>query len=48
MTLQRPAPATGRHVVIAPDKFKGSLTARQAARAMSLGVKRADPTLTTV
>jgi glycerate kinase len=48
MTLQRTAPATGRHVVIAPDKFKGSLTARQAARAMSLGVKRADPTLTTV
>jgi glycerate 2-kinase len=48
MALQRPAPATGRHVVIAPDKFKGSLTARQAARAMSLGVKRADPTLTTV
>jgi glycerate kinase len=28
---------TGRHVVIAPDKFKGSLTARQAATAMTLG-----------
>lgn len=40
--------APGRHVVIAPDKFKGSLTAREAARAMSVGVKRADPTLTTV
>jgi glycerate kinase len=38
----------GGHIVIAPDKFKGSLTAGQAARAMSLGVKRADPTLTTV
>jgi glycerate kinase len=35
-------------VVIAPDKFKGSLTAGQAARAMSLGVKRADPALRTV
>ena len=39
---------TGRRVVIAPDKFKGSLTAGQAARAMALGVKRADPELTTV
>jgi glycerate kinase len=54
MTLQRSAGAarhrrpTDRHVVIAPDKFKGSLTARQAAQAMSLGVKRADPTLHTV
>ncbi|MGH3638425.1 MAG: glycerate kinase, partial [Mycobacterium sp.] len=54
MTLQRSASAgrhrhpTDRHVVIAPDKFKGSLTARQAAQAMSLGVKRADPTLHTV
>jgi glycerate kinase len=38
----------GRHVVLAPDKFKGSLTARQAAQAMALGVKRADPTLRTV
>ena len=54
MTLQRTAGVgrhrgpTGRHVVIAPDKFKGSLTARQAAAAMSLGVKRADPALRTV
>jgi glycerate kinase len=54
MTLQRTAGAgrhrgpRGRHVVIAPDKFKGSLTAQQAATAMSLGVKRADPTLRTV
>src|SRR6202048_1292424 len=39
---------TARRVVIAPDKFKGSLTAGQAARAMALGVKRADPELTTV
>jgi glycerate kinase len=38
---------TGR-VVIAPDKFKGSLTAGQAARAMALGVKRANPDLVTV
>src|ERR1700760_1680222 len=36
------------HVVIAPDKFKGSLTAAEAAEAMSAGLKRADPTLTTV
>jgi glycerate kinase len=38
----------GGHVVIAPDKFKGSLTARQAAEAMSVGVRRADPRLRTV
>jgi glycerate kinase len=38
----------GGHVVIAPDKFKGSLTAAQAAEAMSVGLKRGDPTLTTV
>ena len=48
MTLESTAAETGRHVVLAPDKFKGSLTAAQAARAMSLGVKRADPTLTSV
>jgi glycerate kinase len=36
------------HIVIAPDKFKGSLTARQAAQAMSRGVNRAHPTLATV
>ena len=54
MTLQRSAGTgwhhglAGRHVVIAPDKFKGSLTARQAATAMALGVKRADPALRTV
>lgn len=54
MTLQHTAGAgrhrglSARHVVIAPDKFKGSLTARQAAAAMSLGVKRADPGLRTV
>jgi glycerate 2-kinase len=38
----------GGHVVIAPDKFKGSLTAAEAADAISMGLKRADPTLTTV
>ncbi|HXO50321.1 MAG TPA: glycerate kinase, partial [Mycobacterium sp.] len=38
----------GGHVVIAPDKFKGSLTAAQAAQAISVGLKRGDPTLTTV
>ena len=38
----------GGHVVIAPDKFKGSLTAAQAAQAMSVGLKRGDPALTAV
>jgi glycerate 2-kinase len=37
----------GGHIVLAPDKFKGSLTAQQAARAMAQGVWRADPRLTT-
>src|ERR1700737_4258265 len=36
------------HLVIAPDKFKGSLTAREAAQAMAQGVNRAHPALTTV
>lgn len=38
----------GGHVVLAPDKFKGSLTAQQAARAMAQGVWRADPRVTTI
>jgi glycerate kinase len=38
----------GGHVVIAPDKFKGSLTAAEAAHAISLGLERGDPTLTAV
>jgi glycerate kinase len=38
----------GGHVVIAPDKFKGSLTAAEAAHAISVGLNRGDPTLTTV
>lgn len=44
-TPGRPAPSSGRHVVLAPDKFKGSLTADEAARAMARGVRRADPDL---
>ncbi|MEE6178914.1 glycerate kinase [Mycobacterium sp. 050134] len=32
------------HIVLAPDKFKGSLTAQQAVSAMAQGVRRADPT----
>jgi glycerate kinase len=36
------------NIVLAPDKFKGSLTAEQAARAMAQGVSRADAALTTV
>lgn len=35
-------------VVLAPDKFKGSLTAHDAAQAMSVGIRRGDPTLTPV
>jgi glycerate 2-kinase len=34
-----------RNIVLAPDKFKGSLTAEQAARAMAQGVGRADPAM---
>jgi glycerate 2-kinase len=33
------------NIVLAPDKFKGSLTAEQAAQAMAHGVSRADPML---
>jgi glycerate 2-kinase len=36
------------NIVLAPDKFKGSLTAQQAAQAMARGVRRADPALTSV
>lgn len=36
------------HIVLAPDKFKGSLRAQEAARAMAQGVWRADPSATTV
>jgi glycerate 2-kinase len=46
--LQMDGGSMAGHVVIAPDKFKGSLTAAQAAQAMSVGLKRGDPTLTTV
>jgi glycerate kinase len=36
------------NIVLAPDKFKGSLTAEQAGRAMAHGVSRADSTLNTI
>lgn len=36
------------NIVLAPDKFKGSLTAEQAARAMARGVCRADPMITPI
>ncbi|MEZ0354314.1 glycerate kinase [Mycobacterium sp. pR1184] len=36
------------NVVLAPDKFKGSLTAQQAAHAMAQGVRRSNPGLTPV
>ena len=35
-------------VVLAPDSFKESMTAREAARAMAEGVKDADPRARTV
>lgn len=37
-----------RNIVLAPDKFKGSLTAGQAARAMAQGACRADPNVVPV
>src|SRR4051794_25095139 len=36
---------TGVRVLVAPDKFKGSLTARQVADAVSLGLRTGDPSL---
>ena len=38
----------GGHIVLAPDKFKGSLTAQQAAGAMKQGVCQADPSATVI
>src|SRR5258708_35773596 len=38
----------GGRVVVAAGKLKGSLTGAQAAHAMSVGLKRGNPTLTTV
>lgn len=35
-------------ILIAPDKFKGSLTALQAAQAVERGIKRADPAVKTI
>lgn len=35
-------------VIVAPDSFKGSLTAIQAARAMVAGIRDADPSINTV
>src|SRR5690349_17532862 len=32
-----------RHVLVAPDKFKGTLTSEQAARAIEHGLRRAWP-----
>jgi glycerate kinase len=34
--------------VIAPEKFKGSLTAAEAAQAILVGLKRGDPSVVTV
>ena len=37
-----------RYIVVAPDKFKGSLSAAQAAAAITLGITRRDPSIRTV
>ncbi|MCD0481403.1 glycerate kinase [Streptacidiphilus sp. ASG 303] len=37
------SPARPPHVLLAPDKFKGSLTAPEAARHLAAGLRRADP-----
>ena len=36
------------HVVVAPDKFKGTLTAAQVAGHVAAGLGRASPGLTTI
>ena len=36
------------HIVVAPDKFKGSLSAAEAASAIAQGLRRRNPTLKTV
>ena len=35
-------------IIVAPDSFKGSLTAKQAAEAMAAGIRDYDPTISTV
>ena len=35
-------------VIVAPDSFKGSLTAVEAAQAMAAGISDADPSIETV
>ncbi|EID75192.1 MULTISPECIES: glycerate kinase [Rhodococcus] len=37
-----------RHVVVAPDKFKGSISAADAAAEISRGLQRRDPTIRTI
>jgi glycerate 2-kinase len=44
----RIAECLGDTIVLAPDKFKGSLTGEQAAQAMAQGVCRADPAMTPI
>ncbi|MEI9998659.1 MAG: glycerate kinase [Verrucomicrobiota bacterium] len=43
MPKSRKPPAIPRRVLIAPDKFKGTLTSDQAARAIERGLRRAWP-----
>ncbi|MBK9738253.1 MAG: glycerate kinase [Actinobacteria bacterium] len=42
------APRRAARIVVAPNAFKGSLTAAQAASAMTAGVRRAFPAATTI
>ncbi|MFD0852495.1 glycerate kinase, partial [Actinomadura adrarensis] len=36
-------PPQGGHVLLAPDRFKGSLTAPEVARHLASGLRRARP-----
>src|SRR6202012_5658811 len=47
MARRRVASSHPRRVLIAPDKFKGTLTSDQAARAIEKGVRRAWPKVKT-
>ena len=38
-------PPGGGHVLVAPDKFKGSLTAPEVARHVAAGLRRARPSI---
>lgn len=43
MTARPPAPPRRGHILLAPDKFKGSLTAAEVAAHLAAGIRRAWP-----